>query len=42
MTRRPIHKTHYDLSQDYLKSIVRSTYDSDLQSANISLRNIES
>jgi len=29
----PIYKISYDLSQDYLKFIVRSTYDSDLQRA---------
>jgi len=29
----PIYKISYDLSQDYRKFIVRSTYDSDLQRA---------
>ena len=38
----PIYKTSYDLSQGYFKFIVRSTYDSDLQRASISLRNIVS
>ena len=36
----PIYKISYDLSQDYLEFIVRSFYDSDLQGAKISLRNI--
>jgi len=38
----PIYKISYDLSYDYLKFIVRSTYDSDLKRAEISLRNIVS
>ena len=38
----PIYKISYDLSQDYLKFVVRSTYDSDLKRAKISLRNIVS
>ena len=36
----PIYKISYDLSYDYRKFIVRSTYDSDLKRAEISLRNI--
>ena len=36
----PIYKISYDLSQDYRKFIVRSTYDSDLQRAKSSLGNI--
>ena len=42
-TRRsgdPIYKISYDLSYDYRKFIVRSTYDSDLKRAEISPRNI--
>jgi len=42
ITGGPIYKISYDLSQDYRKFIVRSTYDSDLQRAEISLRNIAS
>jgi len=38
----PIYKISYDLSYDYRKFIVRLTYDSDLKSAKISLRNIVS
>ena len=38
----PIYKFSYDLSYDYRKFIVRSTYDSDLKSAKISFRNIVS
>jgi len=38
--RGPIYKISYDLSYDYRKFIVRSTYDSDLKRAEISLRNI--
>ena len=38
--RGPIYKISYDLSQDYLKFIVRSSYDSDLKLAKISHRNI--
>ena len=41
-TRGPIYKISYDLSYDYRKFIVRSTYDSDLKRAEISLRNIVS
>ena len=37
-----IYKISYDLSYDYLKFVVRSTWDSDLQHAKISLRNIVS
>jgi len=37
-----IYKISYNLSYDYRKSIVRSTYDSDLKRAEISLRNIVS
>jgi len=36
------YKISYDLSQDYRKFMVTSTYDSDLQHADISLRNIVS
>ena len=39
-TWRPIYKMSYDLSYDYRKFIVTSTYDSDLKRAEISLRNI--
>jgi len=42
MTRGPIYKISYNLSQDYLNFIVMSTYGSDLRRANISLRNIVS
>jgi len=38
--RGPIYQISYDLSYDYLKFIVRSTYDSDLKRAEISLRGI--
>ena len=38
----PIYKISYDLSWDYRKFIVRSTYDSDLKSAKISFRDIVS
>jgi len=38
----PIYQIFYDLSYDYRKFIVRSTYDSDLKRAEISLRNIVS
>jgi len=38
----PIYKISYDLLYDYRTFIVRSTYDSDLKSAEISLRNIVS
>jgi len=38
----PIYKISYDLSHDYRKIIVRSTDDSDLNRAEISLRNIVS
>jgi len=38
----PIYKMSYDLSYDYRKFIVRSTYDSDLKRAEIFLRNIVS
>ena len=41
-SRGLIYKIFYDLSQDYLKFIVRSTNDSDLQCAKISVRNIVS
>jgi len=41
-TWRPIYKMSYDLSYDYRKFIVTSTYDSDLKCAEISLRNIVS
>jgi len=41
-TGGPIYKISYDLSYDYSKFIVRSTYDSDLKRAEISLRNIVS
>jgi len=40
--RGTIYKISYDLSYDYRKFIVRSTYDSDLKCAEISLRNIVS
>jgi len=36
----PIYKIYYDLSYDYRKFIVRSTYDSDLKRVEISLGNI--
>jgi len=36
----PIHKISYNLLLDLLKFIVRLTYDSDLQHAEISLRDI--
>ena len=36
----PIYKISYDLSYDYVKFIVISTYDSDFQRAKISFRNI--
>jgi len=36
----PIYKISYDLSYDYRKFVVRSTYNSDLKRAEISLRNI--
>jgi len=36
--RGPIYKISYDLAYDYRKFIVRSTYDSDLKRAEISLR----
>ena len=38
----PIYKISYDLSYDYRTFIVRSTYDSDLKRAEISLRDIVS
>jgi len=38
VTRGPIYRISYDLSYDYCKFIVRSTYDSDLKRAEISLR----
>jgi len=41
-TRGLIYKISYNLSYDYLKFIVRSTYDSDLQRAKIYLGNIVS
>ena len=41
-TRGPVYKISYDLSYDYLKIIVRSTYYSYLKRAKISLRNIVS
>ena len=41
-TRGLIYKISYDLSYDYLESIVRSTYDSDLQHAKPSAKNIVS
>jgi len=37
-SRGPIYKISYDLAYDYHKFIVRSTYDSDLTCAEISLR----
>ena len=40
VSRGPIYKISYDWSYDYLKFIVRSTYDSDLQHAKISLTNV--
>jgi len=40
--RGPIYKIFYDLSYDYRKFIVRSTYDSDLKRVEISLGNIMS
>ena len=40
--RDPIYKISYDLSYDYRKFVVRSTYDSDLQRAKISHTNIVS
>jgi len=40
--RGPIYKISYDLSYDYRNFVVRSTYDSDLKCAEISLRNIVS
>jgi len=36
----PIDKISYDFSYDYLKFIVRLSYDSDLKHAMISFRNI--
>ena len=42
LPRGPIYKISYDLSYDYRKFIVRSTYGSDLKRAEISLRNIVS
>jgi len=41
-SRGAIYEISYDLSQDYRKLIVRSTYDSDLQRAKRSLGNIVS
>ena len=41
-TTGSIYKISYDLSYDYRKCIVRSTYDSDLKRAEISLWNIVS
>ena len=41
-TRGPIYQISYDLAYDYRKFIVRSTCDSDLKRAKISLRNIVS
>ena len=38
----PICTICYDLSQEYVQFIVRRTYDSDLQCAKISLKNIVS
>jgi len=38
----PIYKIAYDLAYDCRKYIARSTYDSDLKRAEISLRNIVS
>jgi len=38
----PIYTISYDLSYDYREFIVRSTYDSDLKRAEISVRNIVS
>jgi len=40
MSWGPICKISYDLSYDYLEFVVRSTYDSDLRCAKISLRTI--
>ena len=40
--RGPIYKISYDLAYDYRKFIAKSTYDSDLKCAEISLRNIVS
>jgi len=42
VSRGPIYKISYDLSYDYRKFIVRSTYDSDLQSTKISFWNMVS
>jgi len=42
LTRGPIYKISYDLSYDYREFVVRSTDDSDLTRAEISLRNIVS
>jgi len=42
LLRGPVYKISYDLSYDYRKFIVRSTYDSDLERAEIFLRNIVS
>jgi len=39
MIQGPDLKTSYDLSEDYLKFVVRLTYYSDLKHAKISLRN---
>ena len=36
----PVYKISHDLSSDYRKCIVRSTYDSDLKRAKIYFRNI--
>ena len=41
-SRGPIYKISYDLAYDHRKFIVRSTYDSHLKRAEISLRNIVS
>jgi len=41
-TRGPIYQISHDLAYDYRKFIVRSTCDSDLKRAKISLRNIVS
>jgi len=38
----PIYQISYDLAYDYRKFIAKSTYDSDLERAEISLRNIVS
>ena len=40
--RGPICRISYDLAYDYRKFIAKSTYDSDLERAEISLRNIVS